>query len=88
MLTKQADWKKDQTLHWKNTLYKRNSQEYSDLIKRAFETKFQASEIFRDALKSTKGYTLTHKCGNNNPEETVLTEEEFINQLNMLRDKL
>jgi len=87
-LTQSSNWKKTQTLYWNNVPYKRNSVEYLNLIKKAFETRFNTSETYRKALKDSEGYTLTHSCGKDNPEETVLTEEEFISMLNMLRDKL
>ena len=88
MLTQKDNWKENQVLYWKGVPYHRNSQEYIELVKNAFSERFNASEEYRDALKSTEGYSLTHSCGSSNPEETVLTEQEFISILDELREKL
>lgn len=88
MLAKPYRWKDSQTLYWQGKAYKRDSEDYKELVRKAFEARFDHSQKYREALKDTIGYTLTHNCGNNNPEETVLTTDEFLSILNELRDRL
>lgn len=84
---KKKKWWKDQTLYWQGKSIKRDSEEYQELLKRAYDALFE-NEGFRRALEATKGATLTHSIGNNDIHRTVLTEREFISQLNRLRKKL
>lgn len=80
-------WWKTQTLYWQNNEYSRESQEYSDLITRAYDNLF-LNQKFRNALKATNSATLTHSLGKRKKNETILTKIEFIEQLNRLRNKL
>jgi len=80
-------WWKDQKLYWQGIEYKRDSQEYQDLLDRAYDALFE-NEGFRKALEATKGATLTHSIGKRDIHKTVLTEREFISRLNRLRNKL
>lgn len=82
------EWKKTQTLWWQGKEYKRESEEYLELVKKAYKCKFDASQKFRDALKDSLGYALTHSVGNDDPTQTVLTEKEFIDCLESLRNLL
>ena len=84
---KKKKWWRDQTLYWQGKSIKRDSEEYQELLKRAYDALFE-NEGFRRALEATKGATLTHSIGNNDIHRTVLTEREFISQLNRLRKKL
>lgn len=87
-LTGRDNWKERQILYWKGVSYPRESDEYKNLVKKAFFARFNASNEYRDALNSTKGYSLTHKCGAKEPKDTVLTEQEFISILDELRQYL
>lgn len=78
------DWWKDQTLYWKGVPYKRDSDEYQDLLNRAYIALAQNS-AFRKALFATGDKTLTHKIGGQNISETVLTEQEFCDRLMWIR---
>ena len=84
---KKKKWWRDQTLYWQGESIKRDSEEYQELLERAYDALFE-NEGFRRALEATKGATLTHSIGNNDIHRTVLTEREFISQLNRLRKKL
>ena len=84
---KKKKWWRDQILYWQGESIKRDSEEYQELLKRAYDALFE-NEGFRRALEATKGATLTHSIGNNDIHRTVLTEREFISQLNRLRKKL
>jgi len=82
-----VEWKENQTLFWKGQNYKRESSDFRALILRAYSYMFTQNETFRNALLSTKGEKLYHTKGNQNPQDTILTEEEFCDALTVLRDK-
>ena len=80
------NWKTKQELHWNGKVYKRNSDEYQNLLNRAYNELYKNAS-FRKALESTKGATLTHSIGKNKQSDTVLTTSEFCGRLTHLRDK-
>jgi hypothetical protein len=84
---KKKKWWKTQTLFWKGTEIKRDSQEYQDLLGRAFN-ELAKNTSFQRALIATRGATLTHSMGKRKIEETVLTTQEFISRLNRIRAEL
>jgi predicted NAD-dependent protein-ADP-ribosyltransferase YbiA (DUF1768 family) len=73
-------------LFWKGKEYNRYSPEYQKLLQRAYNAKYSQDSEFRAVLNSSKGYTLTHDIGKTDPNDTILTEKEFIDNLNRLRD--
>ncbi len=80
------NWKQTQRLYWRGKAIKRDSQEYQNLLNRAYNQLYK-NEGFRKALEATKGCTLTHSIGKNKINETVLTTSEFCGRLTYLRDK-
>ena len=84
---KKKKWWRTQTLFWKGKAIKRDSEEYQELLTKAYDCLYE-NEGFKKALSATKGCSLTHSMGKNKISETVLTEREFIRQLNRLRSKL
>jgi hypothetical protein len=80
-------WKTQQTLWWKGVEYKRDSQEYQDLLDHAYRALYDGSEKFRDALKASGDAVLTHSIGGNKESETILTEREFCGRLMRLRSQ-
>lgn len=74
-------------LYWQGKEFNRNSKEYQKLLNRVYKTKYLYDKEFRSVLESSKGYKLTHIIGKNDPAETILTGDEFIGQLNLLRQK-
>ena len=80
------NWKQKQELYWNGKTYKRDSDEYQDLLNRAYN-ELNKNQGFRKALEATKGATLTHSIGKNKKTETVLTTSEFCGRLTHLRDK-
>ena len=73
-------------LHWNGKTFKRDSNEYKELLNRAYKARYNADFKFREALRITKGYELVHTKGKSDINETVLTESEFIEQLNKLKE--
>lgn len=80
------DWKETQIVYWQGKEINRLSDEYSILIKRAYMDLYNQSVMFRYALSNSKDYNLIHSIGYNDKSETLLTQEEFISNLNFLRD--
>lgn len=80
-------WYREQILYWRGIEYKRDSQEYQDLLDRAFY-ELSKNTGFRKALLSTQKSTLTHSMGKNKKNMTVLTEQEFCSRLMKIRKDL
>ena len=83
---KNRKWQRTQTLYWKGVEYPRKSQEYQDLLDKAYKALFDQNEGFRKALKATNNAVLTHSIGKAKESETVLTKQEFCSRLMKLRD--
>lgn len=81
------DWKSNQTLYWQGDDYDRHGSEYKKLITRAFDRLFE-NDSFKDALTASSDEPLDHSIGINQPHETVLTTQEFLDQLYRLRRTL
>lgn len=79
-------WYVDQTLYWKGYPYKRDSEEYQNLINKAFNSLYKNDE-FRKTLEDTGNANLIHSLGHNNIRATVLTERELCIRLMKLRDE-
>lgn len=81
---KKRGWMDTQTLHWRGYAIKRESPEFNHLITRAFDKRLD-NPHFRWALYTTIGHPLKHSIGKRDKTKTVLTEQEFIFQLERLR---
>lgn len=79
-------WFETQILYWQGVEYKRDSQEYQDLLDRAY---FELSKVkkFREVLLSTGDENITHNVGKTKIEETILTRREFCSRLKDIRDR-
>lgn len=84
---KKKKWWRTQTLYWKGVEYKRDSEEYQELLDRAFDA-LAENTSFQRALLATKNATLTHSIGKSKIQETVLTKQEFCSRLIKIREKL
>ena len=71
-------WKLTGNVYWQGKRIKRQSEEFTALITRAYRGMARQSETFREALAATGDATLTHSIGKHDKRRTVLTEEEFI----------
>ena len=80
------NWQEKQILYWRGKPIKRDSDEYQDLLNRAYNAMYENTK-FKAALEASKGATLTHSMGKNKKSETVLTTQEFCSRLTYLRDK-
>ena len=84
---KKKKWYREQVLYWRGVEYKRDSQEYQDLLDRAYEA-LSKNDRFKNALLATGNANLTHSMGNNKISRTVLTEREFTSRLTQIRSRL
>lgn len=84
---KKKKWWREQTLHWQGQKLKRDSQEYQDLLDKAFLA-LSTNASFQKALLATGDATLTHSIGKNKQSETVLTKQEFCSRLMKIRKEL
>ena len=84
---KKKKWWQTQTLYWQGQEIDRHSQEYQQLLDRAYAALAQ-NDSFRRALLATGTAALTHSIGKSNPSETVLTKAEFCGRLMRLREKI
>ena len=83
---KKKKWWRTQTLYWQGVAYNRSSQEYQQLLDRAFDALSENSS-FKRALLATGNALLTHSIGKVNPSETVLTRTEFCSRLMKIRTR-
>ena len=72
-----ADWQANQIVWWQGQKINRQSKTFQELVIRAYQAMMAQNEAFRMALLSTKGKTLYHSKGSNNPYKTILTRDEF-----------
>lgn len=82
-----STWRKSQTLWWDGEEYDRKSEEYQELLDRAFDA-LSKNEKFQKALLATGESSLTHSIGKKKQSETVLTEKEFVSRLKKIRERL
>jgi len=82
---KKKKWYRTQTLYWQGKAIKRDSDEYQNLLNKAYNA-LNKNEGFRKALLATNNANLTHSIGRSNTNETVLTSSEFCKRLMHLRD--
>ena len=84
---KKKKWWKTQTLYWNGVEYARDSEEYQELLDKAFDALSQ-NTVFQKALLATNDSTLTHSIGKSKQQETVLTKQEFCSRLTKIRNTL
>lgn len=81
-------WVFNQDLYWKGKQYNRHGIDYLRLVRNAYDAMYSQCEDFRKALKAVGNKRLFHTIGKTNPHDTVLTEGEFIQMLDLMRDRL
>lgn len=84
---KKKAWWRTQTLYWRGVAIKRNSDDYQELLDRAFDA-LAKNEKFQNALLATGDARLSHRMGKSKESETVLTQTEFCSRLVRLRSEL
>jgi predicted NAD-dependent protein-ADP-ribosyltransferase YbiA (DUF1768 family) len=82
------NWKTANALWWKGVEFPRDSDEYQDLLDQAYLALTRHSAEFRKALLETGKASLTHSIGRTNIMDTILTQREFCDRLESLRDHM
>jgi len=78
------NWQTRQILHWNDVEYKRDSNEYQELLDRAYYA-LAKNDSFRRAILATGDAELDHSIGRSDYRQTVLTRNEFCNRLHRVR---
>lgn len=76
------------SMYWQGKRYARNGAPYIELLTRAYRASFDNNQKFIKALGLTGDCDLTHKMGKKDIYQTVITEDEYIDQLYRLRGSL
>jgi len=84
---KGKNWQDTQTLWWRGKPFKRDSQQYQDLLDWAY-MELRKNKDFQKALLDSGNELLTHSIGKSDITQTVLTEHEFCSRLMYLRQSL
>ena len=82
------NWQRTGTLYWQGREIDRYSEEYQELLDRAFTTLYTTNNSARKALLATGSSNLLHSKGKRSPRETVLTRSEFCSRLMRIREQL
>lgn len=80
-------WKQTQKLWWQGNEINRDSEQYQQLLNRAFEA-ISENTKFTNALLATGNATLTHSIGKRKKQDTVLTAQEFCSRLMKIRKSM
>lgn len=78
-------------LYWQGKKINRFSDEYQKLLNNTYAALFDNNEDFKNALLSTINENgvqklFTHSVGKDNPQDTILTADEFTDRLYLLRN--
>lgn len=84
---KKKKWYRTQTLYWQGQAMHRDSEEYQQLLDRAYDA-LGENTGFQKALLATGDAVLTHSIGKRKTSETVLTVQEFTSRLYAIRSRL
>lgn len=79
-------WQGSRILWWKGVPMDRDGEDYQAFLDRLYGAVFAQNEKFREALIASGDQELIHTIGSTDPEFTILTQEEFLSRLRMLRD--
>jgi predicted NAD-dependent protein-ADP-ribosyltransferase YbiA (DUF1768 family) len=77
----------DNGIWWKGESIDRFTDEYQELLDRAYESMAKNSG-FRKALLASNDAVFTHSIGKRKEKDTILTTKEFCSRLMMLRSKI
>lgn len=84
---KMGKWYLTQTLFWQGNPMERESSQYENFIREAYDALAENVE-FKKALLATGNKKLYHTIGKSKLQRTILTEKEFCTILTELRNKL
>lgn len=81
------NWQQYQTLWCFEEATDRHGDEYQRFLDELYATCYSQNPAFRAALRESGSRPLLHTVGNTDPERTVLTIDEFVSRLLVLREE-
>lgn len=78
------DWRKTGYVYWRGRKILRDSKEYDELMTKAYYELCSQNFVFRYCLYNHKDEILFHTIGCTDKTETLLTQQEYISQLEKL----
>ena len=78
-------WGNEGVLYWQGKPINRHAEEYQLFLDELYVSALK-NPIYKSALLATGDKYLLHHIGNTNPNETVLTREEYESRINTLRE--
>lgn len=78
-------WKVLKTVWWQGKAFNLFSDEFQQLVDRAYYEMYKQCPQFRQALLDTGDSELVHSMGKKNMKDTILTEYQFVRRLEWLR---
>jgi predicted NAD-dependent protein-ADP-ribosyltransferase YbiA (DUF1768 family) len=82
-----SNWKETQTLFWNEQVFDRQGPEYAMLVTKLYDAVYDQDPTFKKDLLALGDEEICHSNGKSDPCDTVLTEQELIDQLNRLRKR-
>jgi len=82
-----STWREKQVLYWKGIEYRRDSEEFQELIGHAFKSASLHPD-FQKVLLASGNHFLDKIARSNNPAQTVLTKDEAISHFLRLKSNL
>lgn len=79
-------WQNDQILWWDEKPMDRHGPDYQDFLDELYGACYAQDPYFRLVLQETADEELDHSIGNTDPEFTILTKDEFLSRLRILRE--
>lgn len=73
-------WKANGTLYWRTIPMSRHGSGYQNLLDNAYDALATNTE-FRLALIDARRKTISHRMGHDDPNYTILTEQEFVSRI-------
>ena len=81
-----TDWRPMQTLYWNGREFPRDSADYQELLDRLFLEVLNQNPAFVSDLYQTGEHKLIHSLGKDDIRKSILTEREFCDRLERMRD--
>ena len=81
------NWKRKGVLYWQGEEFNRYSDEYQELLNKAYGA-LAKNAGFQKAILATNKAVLRHSMGKRRMKDTILTESEFCSRLTDIREQL
>lgn len=79
-------WQQTRLLWWKGEPMDRDGPIYQTFLDELYVACYMECPKFKEALIASRNHELSHSIGTIDQEFTILTQQEFLDRLNILRD--